>query len=151
LARCELRALRDEDVDLERNVIHVRRGWDDVEGEIEPKSEKGTRKAPIAGDLRRYLLAHRARTGRRGEALFFGPTATRKAPQTRGFPFSGETTPRLRWPGRLPERRLEPLVEQAPPLRRTSHRLDLAGNPIDTFQFRCAHLAAELASTTPYP
>jgi len=54
----------------------VRHGWDDVEGEIEPKSEKGTRKTPIAGDLRRYLLAHRARTGRRGEALFFGRTGS---------------------------------------------------------------------------
>jgi integrase len=76
LRRGELRALRDDDVDLERNVIHVRRGWDDVEGAIEPKSKKGARKAPIPAELRRYLLAHRARTGRRGEALFFGRTAS---------------------------------------------------------------------------
>jgi integrase len=76
LRRGELRGLRDEDVDLERNTIYVRRGWDDVKGAIDPKSKRGERKVPVAGILRRYLLAHRARTGRRGVALFFGRTAT---------------------------------------------------------------------------
>lgn len=76
LRRGELRGLRDEDVDLEMNVIHVRRGWDDVEGEVDPKSKKGERRVPIPSVLRRYLLEHRARTGRRGEALFFGRSAT---------------------------------------------------------------------------
>jgi integrase len=61
-------------------VIHVRRGWDDFEGEIAPKSEKGTRTVPVPPMLRRYLLEHRARTGRRGEALFFG--------RTEGAPFT---------------------------------------------------------------
>jgi integrase len=57
-------------------VIHVRHGWDDVAGEIDPKSKKGTRTTPIAATLRRYLLEQRARTGRRGKDLFFGHTAT---------------------------------------------------------------------------
>lgn len=74
LRRGELRGLRDEDVDLERNLIHVRHGWDDYEGEIAPKSKKGARDVPIAGALRVYLLRHRARTGRRGSDLFFGRT-----------------------------------------------------------------------------
>lgn len=77
LRRGELRGLRDEDVDLDANVIHVRRGWDDVEGEIDPKSAKGARTVPVAGVLRLYLLEQRARTGRRGRDLFFGSTATR--------------------------------------------------------------------------
>jgi integrase len=76
LRRGELRGLRDDDVDLDARLIYVRRGWDDVEGEIDPKSKKGERSVPIAGELRRYLLAHRARTGRRGADLFFGRTAT---------------------------------------------------------------------------
>lgn len=75
LRRGELRALRDEDVDLASNVIHVRRGWDDVAGEIDPKSEKGARRVPIPALLRRLLLEHRARTGRRGPELFFGRSA----------------------------------------------------------------------------
>jgi integrase len=75
LRRGELRALRDEDIDLTANVIHVRRGWDDVQGAIDPKSQKGARDVPLAAVLRRYLLEHRARTGRRGTDLFFGRTA----------------------------------------------------------------------------
>jgi integrase len=75
LRRGELRALRDEDIDLERNVIHVRRGWDDYEGEVDPKSKKGARDVPMAAMLRVYLLRQRARTGRRGSDLFFGRTA----------------------------------------------------------------------------
>jgi integrase len=56
LRRGELYALRWEDVDLAGGVIHVRRGWDDVEGEIEPKSRHGRRRVPIAAALRDYLL-----------------------------------------------------------------------------------------------
>jgi integrase len=41
LRKGELQALRWEDVDLATGVIHVRRGWDPVEGEIAPKSAKG--------------------------------------------------------------------------------------------------------------
>jgi integrase len=80
LRRGELRALRDEDVDLEANLIRVRRGWDEIEGPIEPKSEKGRRDVPIPGVLRLFLLEHRARTGRRGSDLLFGRTA--RAPFT---------------------------------------------------------------------
>lgn len=42
LRRGELMALRREDVDLAAGVIHVRRGWDAVEGEIATKSGKDT-------------------------------------------------------------------------------------------------------------
>lgn len=74
LRRGELRALRWEDVDERVTVIHVRRGWDDVEGEIEPKSRKGERRVPIGATLRPFLLAHKARTGRRDGDLVFGRT-----------------------------------------------------------------------------
>lgn len=76
LRRGELRGLQWDDVDLERGVIHVRRGWDDVEGAIEPKSKKSQRTVPIAGALRIFLLEHRARTGRRGSDLVFGRTGS---------------------------------------------------------------------------
>jgi integrase len=72
--RGELRALRWDDVDLEANVIE--RGWDELEGEIAPKSRKGTRTVPIAEPLRLHLLELRARTGRRGSDLVFGRTAS---------------------------------------------------------------------------
>src|SRR5262249_28931428 len=51
LRRGELRALRWEDVDDAVSEIRVSRGWDDVEGEIAPKSEKGVRRVPVAGAL----------------------------------------------------------------------------------------------------
>jgi integrase len=57
LRRGELMALRVEDVDLGAGVIHVRRGWDVVEGEIATKSGKD-RRVPIAGVLRDYLDEH---------------------------------------------------------------------------------------------
>ena len=57
LRRGELQALRIEDVDLARGVIHVRRGWDQVEGEITTKSGKD-RRVPIAAALRDYLDEH---------------------------------------------------------------------------------------------
>ena len=42
LRRGELQALRVEDVDLAAGVIHVRRGWDHIEGELDlPKSKSG--------------------------------------------------------------------------------------------------------------
>ena len=75
LRRGELQALRWEDVDLDGNVIHVRRGWDRIEGPIEPKSRKGHRRVPIAAPLRLSLLQHKARTGRRDGDLVFGSTA----------------------------------------------------------------------------
>jgi integrase len=66
----ELRALRDEDVDLQAGVIRVERSWDKQEGVIEPKSRAGRRKVPIVGALRVHLAAHRLR--RRGTGgLYF--------------------------------------------------------------------------------
>jgi integrase len=76
LRRGELRGLRWDDVDEAVTIIHVRHGWDDVEGEIAPKSKKGTRKVPVAAALRLQLLEHKARTGRRGSDLVFGGTAS---------------------------------------------------------------------------
>lgn len=77
----ELRALRVCDVDYPAvTTIRVERGYDDVEGPIEPKSQKGKRVVPVAGELRRYLLAHKLATGRDGDELLFGRTA--RAPFT---------------------------------------------------------------------
>jgi len=80
LRRGELRALRWEDVDIEGGVIHVRRGWDAIEGEIAPKSAKGKRTVPIAAVLRGHLTDHWLRGGT--GSLVFGED---------GRPFRGET------------------------------------------------------------
>jgi integrase len=77
LRRGELRALRWSDVDLAAGIIRVSRGWDDMEGEITPKSRKGTRTVPITALLRDYLTEQKARTGRDGEQFVFGPAADR--------------------------------------------------------------------------
>lgn len=74
LRRGELRALRVSDVDVKAGVINVSRSWDDVEGETQPKSRKGTRKVPIPALLSRRLAEHLAATGRRGEDFIFGST-----------------------------------------------------------------------------
>jgi integrase len=55
LRRGELQALRWGDVDLGASVIRVRRSWDRVAGEIEPKSAAGTRSVPIPALLRPHL------------------------------------------------------------------------------------------------
>jgi integrase len=70
LRRGELRGLRWADVDLASGVIRVERGWDDLEGEIAPKSHRGRRKVPIAPILRDYLTEHRARTDAAGGFVF---------------------------------------------------------------------------------
>jgi integrase len=75
LRRGELMALRLEDVDLATGLIHVRRGWDDQEGEIELKSSAGKRKVPIAAILRSHLLEHKLATGRH-TGLVFGPNGS---------------------------------------------------------------------------
>jgi integrase len=62
LRRGELIGLRWEDVDLATGVLHVRRGWDAVQGEIAPKSRQGRRDVPIPAVLRDYLLEHRMAT-----------------------------------------------------------------------------------------
>jgi integrase len=76
LRRGELQALRVCDIDLAGNLIAVERGWDQVEGVIEPKSRAGSRGVPLLSILRGYLVAHLDRCGRRGEALVFGRTTT---------------------------------------------------------------------------
>jgi len=76
LRRGELRALRWGDLDLPGKVIHVRRGWDDIEGEQDGKSDAATRDVPILDPLARELAAYKLRSGRRGEALVFGLTVT---------------------------------------------------------------------------
>jgi integrase len=71
LRRGELRALRVENVNGE---IRVEAGWDDVEGEQAPKSEKGKRTVPLPAILRPYINGHMERTGRSGRDLVFGST-----------------------------------------------------------------------------
>jgi len=80
LRRGELRGLRWNDVDLANGLIHVRRGWDDKEGEIAPKSAKAFRDVPVWGILRDYLDEHKLRTGGSGEDFVF--------PSKRGNPFT---------------------------------------------------------------
>jgi integrase len=70
----ELRALQVRDVDLERRRIDVQRGWDQYEGEIDPKSEKGTRPTIITKPLQHLLAKHIQDTGRKGTDLVFGST-----------------------------------------------------------------------------
>lgn len=75
LRRGELRALRVRDVDFDAAVIRVERGWDDVEGPIEPKSRAGTRTVFMLEPLRPLLEPLAERTGD-PDALLFGLTAT---------------------------------------------------------------------------
>ena len=73
----EARALRWTDIDLEAGELHVRRGWDDVEGEQDaPKTDAGVRSVPLAGRLRSELVRHKLATRRGGDDLVFGTTAT---------------------------------------------------------------------------
>jgi integrase len=75
LRRGELRGLRWEDIDLAEGVIHVRRSWDEHEGEVEPKSAKGFRTAPIPDTLVKTLSDHSLATGRT-TGLVFGRSDT---------------------------------------------------------------------------
>jgi integrase len=108
LRRGELQALRWDDVDLAAGVIHVRRSWDEVAGEIAPKSRKGTRKVPITSVLRDYLVEHKAATGREGSDFAFGSTRDR--------PFSPKTPHRRAtqaWDSenvKRKEKKIDPLV-----------------------------------------
>src|SRR4051794_6865528 len=68
-------ALRWEDVDLAKALIHVERAYDEKgRVHIEPKSRAGRRTIPIIGTLRDELLAHKGRVGR-DTGLVFGATA----------------------------------------------------------------------------
>jgi integrase len=69
----ELQALKWSAVDLATGVIHVEAGWDRIDREeIEPKTEDGRRKVPVAGVLRDLLLEHRM--AGTGEGYVFGRT-----------------------------------------------------------------------------
>jgi len=78
LRRGELRALRWTDVELDVRpaLIHVRRTWDDVEGEVEVKTDAGFRVVPVTAGLRDLLIAHHTATQRGGRDLVFGRTPT---------------------------------------------------------------------------
>ncbi len=69
----ELRALRWEDVNVARGVIRVRRNWDEIEGEVTPKSAAGERVVPIPTVLAGLLVEHGMDT-RRQRGLVFGTT-----------------------------------------------------------------------------
>jgi len=76
LRRGELRGLRWCDIDLQKGIVRVERGWDDADGEIEAKTRAGRRSVPILARLRRELAAHKLRTGRSDDDLVFGTTET---------------------------------------------------------------------------
>jgi integrase len=78
LRRGELRGLRWSDVDLaaEPAVIHVRRTWDDEEGEVATKTDAGFRTVPMTTRLRELVVAHGLDTRRGGDDLVFGRTAS---------------------------------------------------------------------------
>jgi integrase len=83
LRRGEIQALRVCDVDLGASLIRVERGWDQVEGVIEPKSAAGRRTVPLLAVLRDHLDEHLLRIGRTGEELVFGRTLMKPfAPST---------------------------------------------------------------------
>ena len=77
LRRGELRAPRwtDMELDLQPALIHVRRTWHDVEGEVEVKTDAGFRVVPVTAGLRDLLIAHHTATHRGGRNLVFGRTA----------------------------------------------------------------------------
>jgi|SRR4051794_5272615 integrase len=72
----ELRALRWSAVDFNAGVIRVVAGWDDAEGEQDPKTFAGIRTVPLIGRVRAELARHKLATGRDGDDLCFGRTAT---------------------------------------------------------------------------
>ena len=82
LRRGELYALKWEDVDLASGVIHVRRNWDTLEGEVEPKSRRGTRRLPIPAALRDYLAERKVEHG--DELRVFGSAGKARKMAERG-------------------------------------------------------------------
>ena len=76
----ELQALHWHDLDLDANLIHVRRNWDHQQGFIAPKSRAGTRRVPITPTLRRELLHHRLQQGSGGQGFVFPSTRNPNKP-----------------------------------------------------------------------
>jgi integrase len=66
----QARALRWTAIDFDAGVICVQHGWDDHEGEQNPKTDAGVRDVPRPRELARHKLA----TGRDGDDLVFGRT-----------------------------------------------------------------------------
>lgn len=79
LRRGELRALRWDDVDLAAKpaIVRIARTWDDYEGAVAAKTDAGERIVPIPELVSGLLAAHGLATGRDGDGLVFGATATR--------------------------------------------------------------------------
>jgi integrase len=76
LRRGELRALHVCDIDRPKGHVVISRGWDDREGEQEGKTAAARRSVPILDSLAPILAAHLLRTGRSGDDLVFGRTAS---------------------------------------------------------------------------
>jgi integrase len=77
LRRGEIRGLRVSDIHFNgERCLSVERSWDDVAGEKAPKSAARTRKTLLPERLRLLLEEHIRKTGRRGDKLLFGRTAT---------------------------------------------------------------------------
>lgn len=58
LRRGESAGLEVEDIDFDDGLLHVRRGWDEVEGEIDEKSTAGKRTLPLTEHARTHLRAY---------------------------------------------------------------------------------------------
>jgi integrase len=68
--------LRWRHIDFDAGVVRVEAGWDDADGEQATKTAAGARTIPLVGRLRADLARHKLATGRDGDALCFGRTAT---------------------------------------------------------------------------
>jgi integrase len=75
----ELQALDWADINLDENLINVRRSWDRQTGFIEPKSQAGKRRVPLTQTLRNYLLQHRLQQGTGGAGPVFPNSHGRRA------------------------------------------------------------------------
>lgn len=76
LRRGELRALRVRDIGESYIDIAEDGGWDDRTGRQAPKSAAAIRRVPLTETLRTFLVQHLERTGRTGDDLVFGRTAS---------------------------------------------------------------------------
>ena len=72
----ELRALRWSAVLFDEGIVRIVAGWDDTDGEQDPKTEAGIRTVPLIGRMRTELARHKLATGRDGDDLCFGRSAT---------------------------------------------------------------------------
>ncbi len=79
LRKGELIGLRWDDVDLAAGVLHVRHSWDPKEGDIDPKSRRGTRDVPIPAVLREYLIE--LRLDATGQRVFGSANVVRRHAQ----------------------------------------------------------------------